>query len=281
MRTAITRDDLVEVDLGPRARGYFTTRGAGALRAPARGEQDGRECESDPYEGLNLAMHVGDDPARVAASRADLEAALGLERGSIAWMNQVHSTTVAPAVPGQAPRADALLLDQQAPGPVPRAVGVLVADCVPLLLASQDGRVVAAVHAGRRGMLDGVVAAALAAMAQAGADPAGVHAAIGPCVCGRCYEVPEPMRASAALVEPASASWTSWGTPALDVAAAVVAQLERSGVRSIVRTGTGPHGESGGPWCTLEDERFYSYRRDGVTGRLAGVVVPAPAGHGV
>lgn len=273
MRTSTTRDDLlIEVDLGPRARGYFTTRGTGAPSVPEVSPDAG---EGD-YAGLNLAAHVGDDPARVAASRRLLEDALGLERGGIAWMNQVHSATVARAVPGDVPTADALLLDTRDAGPHPQAAAVLVADCVPLLLASDDGAVVSAVHAGRRGMLDGVVEAALGAMAEAGVEPGSVHAAIGPCVCGRCYEVPDGMRDDAGLVEPTSASTTSWGTPALDVAAGVLAQLERSGVASVTRAGVGPH-EGEGPWCTLEDERFYSYRRDGVTGRIAGVVVAARA----
>lgn len=274
MRTSTTRDDLlIEVDLGPRARGYFTTRGTGAPSVPEA--TTGPSAGEGDYAGLNLAAHVGDDPARVAASRALLEDALGLERGGIAWMNQVHSATVARAVPGDVPTADALLLDTRGAGPRPQAAAVLVADCVPVLLASDDGAVVAAVHAGRKGMLDGVVEAALGAMAEAGVEPCAVHAAIGPCVCGRCYEVPEDMRAEAGLIEPTSASTTSWGTPALDVAAGVLAQLERSGVTSITRTGLGAHAGEG-PWCTLEDERFYSYRRDGVTGRIAGVVVAAP-----
>ncbi|WP_315503462.1 polyphenol oxidase family protein [Actinomyces radicidentis] len=274
MRTSTTRDDLlIEVDLGPRARGYFTTRGTGAPSVPETSDNAG---EGD-YAGLNLAAHVGDDPARVAASRRLLEEALGLEPGGIAWMNQVHSANVARAVPGDVPTADALLLDLRGDdGAHPQAAAVLVADCVPLLLASDDGAVVSAVHAGRRGMLDGVVEAALGAMVEAGVEPASVHAAIGPCVCGRCYEVPAAMRDDAGLVEPASASTTSWGTPALDVAAGVLAQLERSGVTSISRVGVGAHAGEG-PWCTLEDERFYSYRRDGVTGRIAGVVVAARA----
>lgn len=272
MRTGTTRDDLlIEVDLGPRVRGYFTTRGTGAPSVPEVSADAG---EGD-YAGLNLAAHVGDDPARVAASRRLLEDSLGLEPGGITWMNQVHSATVARAVPGDVPTADALLLDTRDAGPHPQAAAVLVADCVPVLLASDDGAVVAAVHAGRRGMLDGVVEAALGTMVEAGVEPGSVRAAIGPCVCGRCYEVPASMRDEAGLVEPASASTTSWGTPALDVAAGVLAQLERSGVTSIARSGAGAY-EGEGPWCTLEDERFYSYRRDGVTGRIAGVVVAAP-----
>ena len=88
--------------------------------------------------------------------------------------------------------------------------------------------------------------------------------AVGPSICGSCYEVPEEMLALSAQREPACASRTSWGTPGLDVAAGVLAQLERAGVGHI----------SAGQWCTYEDPRFFSYRRDGVTGRLAGIGVP-------
>lgn len=250
--------ELHEVELGPCARGFFTTRGTGA--PPVR--------ESDPYAGTNLALHVGDDAERVLAHRRSLAAALARATGTraptIAWMTQVHSTLVAPADARTAPTADALVLDTRRPHPHPAtAAAVMVADCVPLLLASGDGTRAAAVHAGRRGMLDGIVPAAVAALARRGVKPTDLWAAIGPCVCGSCYEVPERMRAQAAAIEPACATTTRWGTAGLDVAAGVAAQLARLGVRRIARPG----------WCTLEDERFYSYRRDGRTGRLAGVVV--------
>ncbi|GGO99943.1 peptidoglycan editing factor PgeF [Actinomyces gaoshouyii] len=254
----MTIPGLIEADLGPRARGYFTSRGAGASRLPAPIDAG--------YAGLNLADRVGDDPAHVAACRAWLESTVGLEGGDIAWMNQVHSDIIAHARRGSAPTADALILDaraEEASARSPRGAGVLVADCVPLLLASADGRLVAAVHAGRRGMLGGVVPRTVEEMTRLGADPSGISAAIGPSICGRCYEVPGTMRDEAAAVEPACASTTSWGTPGLDVAAGVIAQLQRSGVARIAP----------GEWCTFEDERFFSYRREGTTGRLAGIVL--------
>ncbi len=261
---------LLTVDLGPCARGVFTTR-----QRPVTNEAE-EAAQDDPYQGLNLAAHVGDDPRRVRAARRALEAALGLgERGDdagrsgvLAWMDQVHSATVATAYRGaglsDVPRADALVLDLS--DPVCQGVagaGVLVADCVPLLLASQDGGLVAAVHAGRRGMLDGVVEATLTALSRRGVGPRGLWAAIGPCICGSCYEVPEAMQVDSLAREPACGSRTRWGTPGMDVAAGVQAQLERAGVEHVSRAG----------WCTYEDERFYSYRRDGLTGRLAGVVL--------
>ena len=244
--------DLLEVPVGPRVRGCFTTRGARAASV----------TRSDPYAGLNLAAHVGDDPERVARNRRLLTAALGLPDHGVAWMNQVHSAVVAPARRGETPTADALVLRRDDPR-APCAAGVLVADCVPLLLATGDGALMAAVHAGRRGMLDGVVPRTLAAFAARGARADDVWAAIGPSVCGACYEVPEEMRSAAAAIEPDCAATTRWGTPGLDVAAGVRAQLRRAGVAHI----------ADGPWCTVEDRRFFSYRRDGTTGRIAGIAV--------
>ena len=115
-------------------------------------------------------------------------------------------------------------------------------------------------------MLDGVVAESLAVFASRGARPDDIWAAIGPSVCGGCYEVPEEMRAAAAAVEPECAATTRWGAPGIDVAAGVRAQLRRAGIGHV----------AGGSWCTAEDRRFYSYRRDGVTGRIAGIAVARP-----
>ena len=269
--TAAQVADLIEADLGPGARGYFTTRGPRARLVPGRGDTDsaarGADDDGDQdgvYCGWNLALHVGDDPQRVRGHRRRLEELLGLERGEhLAWMNQVHSSTVAAARTESVPTADALVLDTRMPG-APAGCCVLVADCVPLLLAHRDGIVTAAVHAGRRGMLDGVVPATIDALRRAGAVPGDLWAAVGPSICGSCYEVPDHMRMLSAQREPACASRTSWGTPGLDVAAGVIAQLERAGVGHI----------SAGGWCTYEDPRFYSFRREGTTGRLAGVVLP-------
>ena len=271
--SAVEISDLIEVDLGPRARGYFTTRGLrarpvsvpNAAGTHARGGAGGGGGHGGgaAYDGWNLALHVGDDPQRVHCHRRRLEDLLGLEQGRhLAWMNQIHSAVVATAQAGEVPTADALVLDSRTGG-APAGCCVLVADCVPVLLASRDGALTAAVHAGR-GMLDGVVPATVDSLRRGGVDPADLWAAVGPSICGSCYEVPEEMLALSAQREPACASRTSWGTPGLDVAAGVLAQLERAGVGHI----------SAGQWCTYEDPRFFSYRRDGVTGRLAGIGVP-------
>ncbi|MEU7030997.1 peptidoglycan editing factor PgeF [Streptomyces sp. NPDC046275] len=214
-----------------------------------------------PYEELNLGGAVGDEPEAVRANRARAAGALGLDPARVVWMNQVHGAGVAvvdgPWAEGPVPAVDALVTATRG-----LALAVLTADCVPVLLADPVAGVVAAAHAGRPGMVAGVVPAAVEAMAGLGAEPSRITARTGPSVCGRCYEVPEAMRAEVAAVEPAAYAETSWGTPAVDVAAGVRAQLERLGVRDVEDAGV----------CTLESRDHYSYRRDRTTGRLAGYV---------
>lgn len=205
-----------------------------------------------PWAGLNLGAHVGDDPAAVAANRDRLAGALGRE---VVYMDQCHGgdvavVDVAPEVP---PRCDGVVTTS-----TDLALAVLVADCVPVLLASAEG-VVAAVHAGRPGLVAGVVPRAVEVMRELGAGA--VDAVVGPAVCGRCYEVPEEMRADVASVQPVAATVSWSGTAAVDVAAGVVAQLREADVD--VRWL---------PGCTRESEDLYSYRRAGTTGRFAGVV---------
>ena len=143
------------------------------------------------------------------------------------------------------------------------ALGVLVADCVPVLLADAAAGVVAAAHAGRRGVAASIVAAVTAHMRARGADPGRTTAWVGPAICGGCYEVPEAMQADVARVVPAAAAVTRAGRPALDLPAAVVDQLNAAGVLDVRRDGR----------CTAEDPDLFSYRRDGRTGRTAGVVL--------
>jgi YfiH family protein len=216
---------------------------------------------SAPYDELNLGGHVGDDPSRVAGNRALLADAFGVPADQLVLMTQVHGTAVAivdgPATGGPAPEADALVT--VVPG---LALVVLVADCAPVLLADTTVGVVAVAHAGRRGMAAGIVAATLEAMHGLGARPATTAALVGPAICGRCYEVPAHLQDEVAEIEPAARSTTRAGTAGLDIRAGVVAQLEAAGVASVEVD----------PLCTAESDRLYSRRRDGVTGRLAGVI---------
>ena len=230
-----------------------------------------------PYDTLNLGRGVGDDPAAVSANRRLAARACGLGAERLTWMRQVHGAAVryakaAPAPgepPGDAvgpadpvvPEADATYTDVAG-----LALGVLAADCAPVLLADPRARIVGAAHAGREGMAAGVVTELLAAMSAAGADPARVHAVIGPHICGGCYEVPEQMRARIAGTVPEASCVTRAGTPGIDVGAGIEAQLARAGVRAVTRD----------PRCTAETPGLYSYRRDGRTGRFAGFVWLAP-----
>ena len=213
-----------------------------------------------PYDTFNLGDHVGDDPAAVAANRARVAAELKVAADRLVWMSQVHGTGVAVVDaprPGPVPDVDAVVT--ATPGLV---LCVLVADCVPVLLADPVAGVVAAVHAGREGVRKGVVPAALAAMVGLGTRPADVTALLGPAVCGACYEVPAAMRAEVAHVAPAAAVRTRKGTPGLDLRAGVDELLRAEGVPEVVHD----------PRCTVEDPRLFSHRRDGVTGRQAGLV---------
>ncbi|MFD7641273.1 peptidoglycan editing factor PgeF [Kitasatospora sp. NPDC059795] len=213
-----------------------------------------------PYGELNLGGAVGDSPEAVKQNRFLAARELGLDPADVVWMNQVHGADVAVVTErqpdGYAPTVDAVVTDR------PLALAVLTADCTPVLLADPEAGVVGAAHAGRPGLAAGVVPAVVAAMRELGARPERILAATGPAVCGRCYEVPEAMRAEVAALVPAARSETSWGTPALDVPAGVAAQLAEAGVHSVVRSTV----------CTLESPDHYSYRREQRTGRLASYV---------
>ncbi|MEV7654064.1 peptidoglycan editing factor PgeF [Streptomyces anulatus] len=215
-----------------------------------------------PYGELNLGGAVGDDPAAVGANRERAARRLGLDPARVVWMNQVHGRDVA-VVDGpwgadaEIPAVDAVVTARRG---LPLAV--LTADCTPVLLADPVAGVVGAAHAGRPGLVAGVVPAAVEAMVALGAQPSRITAHTGPAVCGRCYEVPEAMRAEVAEAVPGTWSETSWGTPAVDVTGGVHAQLAALGVAD----------RHSSLYCTLESGDHFSYRRDRTTGRLAGYV---------
>jgi polyphenol oxidase len=218
-----------------------------------------------PYASLNLGQGIGDDPGAVAANRKLAAGNCGPGVTDIAWMRQVHGTRVMYADadwPSRPPEpCDGLFTD--VPG---LALGVLVADCVPVLLAEPQARLAGAAHAGREGMQSGVVGALVAAMTSAGARPERIHALIGPAICGGCYEVPEEMRAAVSATVPAAYCRTRAGTPGLDIRAGVEAQLAATGVGSVRSDGR----------CTKESPELFSYRRDGLTGRFAGLAWLVP-----
>jgi YfiH family protein len=215
---------------------------------------------ASPYDSFNLGDHVGDEPGDVAANRGRVARELGVAEDRLVWMSQVHGAGVRVVDGPQAgpvPDTDALVTST--PGLV---LCVLVADCVPILLADSQTGVVAAVHAGREGLRRGVVPATLSAMASLGARARHVTALLGPAVCGACYEVPEAMQTEVAAVAPAAAVPTRRGTPGLDLRAGIADLLRKAGIPEVVLD----------PRCTVEDPLLFSHRRDGVTGRQAGLV---------
>lgn len=242
--------ELLDAGLPAPAVGGFTTR-SGGVSAP-------------PYDTLDLGRHVGDDPERVQANRSLLRAALG--GAVLGFAQQVHGTRVAPldepaaaeGAPDGVPGVDGLFTGT--PG---LALVSMAADCLPLLLAEPDAGVVAAVHAGRAGLARGVVQAALGALVSRGADLARTTAVLGPAICGLCYELPEELADEVGGLVPGSRSTTREGTPSVDLAAGARTVLEAAGVGTVRAVGG----------CTYEQpERFFSHRRDGRTGRHAGVV---------
>jgi YfiH family protein len=209
------------------------------------------------YASLNLGGHVGDDPAAVESNRHLLAGTLEVPRDHLLFMRQVHGSEIAVVDgpwDGEPPAVDALVTTS-----TELALAVLVADCTPVLLVDRVAGVAAAVHAGRPGMMAGVVGHALDAMADLGARS--ISAVVGPSVCGRCYEVPEAMRAQAARISPVAPAISWEGTPAIDVAAAVVDQLQARSVSVQWVRG-----------CSRESQELFSYRRQHRTGRFAGVV---------
>jgi YfiH family protein len=200
---------------------------------------------------------VGDDPLAVESNRTLVADAFGVGRERLLFMNQRHGSNVVVVDgpwQGEPPEADALVTTS-----TDCALAVLVADCTPVLLVDRIAGVAAAVHAGRPGMMSGIVGRAVDAMTDLGARS--ISAVVGPSVCGRCYEVPEAMRTQAARISPV-ASAVSWqGTPAVDVAAGVVEQLRARSIAVQWIAG-----------CSRESEELFSHRRRHRTGRCAGVV---------
>ncbi len=213
-----------------------------------------------PFDTFNLGDHVGDDPAAVAANRIRLAAAIGLAPDRVVWMNQVHGDHIE-VVDG--PRDTAFDETDGLVTRTPRlALAVVTADCVPVLLADARAGVVGAVHAGRVGARDGVVARAVEAMQSVGAHEPDISVLLGPAVSGRNYEVPAAMADEVEAALPGSRTTTSTGTPGLDLRAGIACQLKALGVSAI----------DVDPRCTVEDVTLFSHRRGAPTGRLASVV---------
>ncbi|MEJ2602333.1 MAG: peptidoglycan editing factor PgeF [Gammaproteobacteria bacterium] len=209
------------------------------------------------HASLNLGSHVGDEPAAVEENRRRLRNAAALP-GEPVWLAQVHGTEVVDAVPGVAPpRADAAVSAR--PGVV---CAVLSADCLPVLLASRQGDEVAAAHAGWRGLAAGILEATLAAMKT---PPGELAAWLGPAISRAAFEVGDEVREAFRAGNPEDAAFFSAndrGRWQADLAGLARRRLESAGVTVY-----------GGGSCTFTDPaRFFSYRRDGETGRMASLV---------
>lgn len=234
------------MQLADRVRAVITDRLGGASTAP--------------FDSRNLGGAVGDDPATVRHNREKTAAELGVDADRVVFMRQVHSADVAYVTEPygvESPKLDAVFTDQ--PG---LALGVLVADCAPVLIADAEAGLVGAAHSGRAGTAAGVVPALLRAMTDRGADAGRMVALVGPTACGACYEVPADLRAEVAAVLPETWSTTRQGTPALDVRAGISAQLAAESVTDV------RHDDR----CTIETAELFSYRRDRTTGRFAGYI---------
>lgn len=222
-----------------------------------------------PWCSLNLGDHVGDEAAAVAENRRRFTQAIG---ATPVWLEQVHGAGVFRVGQAQAgqplPRADGAWTDE--PGV---ACAVLVADCLPVLFACADGRAVAAAHAGWRGLAAGVLESTLEAMCRgAGCEPGEVQAWLGPCIGPDAFEVGADVRAAFGADRDDAAAARHFrprarpdGEPRwlADLAGLAADRLRQCGVGRV----------GGGGRCTVSDSsRFFSYRRDGVTGRFAAAV---------
>jgi YfiH family protein len=319
-----------EWPVSPRVRAACTLRGRGLAVGPwpGRGQGHGQEqahgqgregtggtgeapfgVSRPPYDSLNLAVHVGDDPAAVAENRRRLREALGLPTEPV-WLDQVHGAEVL-RLGGSGPAGSAAPPGDDAPGGFadrPRAdaavtrerglvAAIQVADCMPVLLAALDGSVIGAAHAGWRGVAAGVLEAAVRAM---GAPAGEIVAWLGPAIGPRHFEVGEEVReallaqssaagegtasatASATAAGGSASATSTAGSPSASpsVTAAAFVRNRRGrwqcDLEALVRqrlTALGVRHIAGGGWCTFEDpERFFSFRRDGRCGRLAALI---------
>jgi YfiH family protein len=218
------------------------------------------------WASLNLGDHVGDDPGAVAANRAAVRRLLPAEP---AWLRQVHGTVAVDAAQGtKMPEADAAWTRR------PDCVCVVMtADCLPVLFCDRAGSVVAAAHAGWRGLLAGVLESTVAAM---GVAPGELLAWLGPAIGPRRFEVGDEVRTAFAAGDAGAVTFfRPGGVPGkwlCDLPALAQRRLAACGVRDV----------AGGDECTVGDpDRYFSFRRDGTTGRMATMIWLDAPGAGV
>jgi YfiH family protein len=201
-----------------------------------------------PYDSANLGDHVGDDSLDVLSNRAVLEAQIGVP---IIFMNQIHGDTVVLVEStSSTPTCDALITTERN-----LALAVMVADCIPLLFKSEVA--VAAVHVGRRGLMNSIASKTLEAMYDLGAEQ--INAYIGPSICGSCYEVSPEIYQEVIEKFPSADSRAKTDKFTLDLVAGLKSQIKGTVILD--------HSS-----CVFEDPQSFSYRRNQITGRQAGLI---------
>lgn len=208
-----------------------------------------------PYASLNANLAGGDAPENVAENRRRVAAAIGVAPEHLLGLKQVHGTRVIsvmfPWPAGKGPEADALVCSL--PG---MALGVITADCAPVLLHDQAAGVIAAVHAGWRGAAAGVLEATLTAMQELGASAARTVAVVGPCIAQASYEVGPDLRAAVAAATPDSDRFFRPGRPPdrlhFDLPGYCLSRLRNAGADA---------GQALGIDTLTDENRFFSHRR--------------------
>ena len=218
-----------------------------------------------PYDGLNLGAHVNDSTESVRRNRDEFQAKIAMP-DTLRWLNQVHGTEVA-HLPYELD--DVLTADASMTQDVNQVCAVLTADCLPLLLCDKAGTQVAAVHAGWRGLCDGVIEATIHTFA----NPSEILVWLGPAIGPQHFEVGSEVREAFILQDPQAELAFQ---PSLDTDSKWLANLYVLAKQRLAAQGV--NNVYGGDYCTYEDaQRFFSYRRDGVTGRMASVIWMATA----
>jgi YfiH family protein len=249
--------------------GWPALPGVGAAMTDRRGGSS-----LGPWAGFNLGEHVGDAPSAVAANRGALQRHFGVRP---VWLRQVHGREVVRLVhvDAPAPTADAAVTDERG-----LACAILVADCLPVLFADVHGRAVGAAHAGWRGLAGGVLEATVQALCDlAGGSPSQLRAWLGPCIGPAAFEVGEDVLQAfeATGQQPSAARFTPraprdgrarWSA---DLARLAEDRLRACGVLDVSACGRCTV-EDGAPASVQAGSRFFSFRRDGVTGRMAALV---------
>lgn len=237
----------------------------------------------EPYDSLNVAYHVGDEESNVLANRKIIAESIGKHLEDFMWMDQIHESSVAISTPdelynydtGEPYSSHQFIESTDAIVAVcpDKVLTVMVADCVPLILADPISNIVAVVHAGRKGIERGIVPKTVAVMTELGAHAGDIYAHIGPCASGEMYEVPQqlaqnffgtldidPQLIADTGLHPISTS--KKGVTSIDLPASVTLQLTHSSVKHITVSSE----------CSITSNNVFSYRRAHVTGRFAGLI---------